>query len=502
MDIPAFSCKNSQKGFFLRHHLTLTISPEARGLMVEDGMITRWLEPGRHELSSGRPFYVHQFLVTEGHTHYTPELMAVAPEGYAEHVTLKPSQVAVLTRDGLPVGFLEPGQYILWQVRHEMRAWIYDVGEVVAPISDVFAPLVPASYMKTVQVNESQRALVYRDGVAVKWLEPGRHRLWARHHDITLKTLDVERSHIEATPEILALAPAGTVSELSVGPEELALIFEGGRLIATQGPGSYLVWQARVAREVKIYETRHARTLIPEHYWDQIPPSQLSTHTIQPYERGLLYVNGKFEELLMQGRYGVHEQGRDVLMHRVDMREQEFQIAGQEVMSADKVTLRINLIVKYRVVDALLSFEGHTSLHEALYTEVQMAARRLVSGEPLEGLLEARQQLREAMTRELSARARVWGVEVLQVDLKDLILPGEMKTLLNRVIEAQKQAEANVIIRREEAAATRAQANTAKTMANNQTMMRLKELEVLQGIAANISTLNVSVGQDAKLPLL
>ena len=69
------------------------------------------------------------------------------------------------------------------------------------------------------------------------------------------------------------------------------------------------------------------------------------------------------------------------------------------------------------------------------------------------------------------------GLEVLDPGVKDLVLPGEMKVLLNRVIEAQKEAEANVILRREETAATRSMAQTAKVLGENPLLVRLKELE-------------------------
>ncbi len=93
-------------------------------------------------------------------------------------------------------------------------------------------------------------------------------------------------------------------------------------------------------------------------------------------------------------------------------------------------------------------------------------------------------------------RAAAWGVEIVQADLKDMILPGEMKSLLNRVIEAQKQAEANVILRREQTASTRAQANAAKMMETNHALMRLKELETLKDIATTIDSLTVVVRGD------
>ena len=81
--------------------------------------------------------------------------------------------------------------------------------------------------------------------------------------------------------------------------------------------------------------------------------------------------------------------------------------------------------------------------------------------------------LRPAVTE----RAAALGLDVLDLGLKDLVLPGEMKALLNRVIEAQKEAEANVILRREETAATRSMAQTAKVLVENPLLVRLKELE-------------------------
>ena len=92
------------------------------------------------------------------------------------------------------------------------------------------------------------------------------------------------------------------------------------------------------------------------------------------------------------------------------------------------------------------------------------------------------------------ARAKALGVELIAVGIRDVILPGEMKDLMNKVTEAKKAAEANLIARREETATIRSQANTAKLLADNPTLMRLRELEVLEKVAAN-SKLNVVLGE-------
>ena len=113
---------------------------------------------------------------------------------------------------------------------------------------------------------------------------------------------------------------------------------------------------------------------------------------------------------------------------------------------------------------------------------------------------------RDAMTRFLEEdsipKTLRFGVRVERVGVKDVVLPGEMKTLLNRVIEAEKEAAANVILRREETAATRSLANTARVMAEQPVLLRLKELESMKEIAARIHEVRVVVGADGLKTLL
>jgi len=85
-------------------------------------------------------------------------------------------------------------------------------------------------------------------------------------------------------------------------------------------------------------------------------------------------------------------------------------------------------------------------------------------------------------------------VEVVSLGIRDIILPGDMKDLMNKVTEAKKAAEANLITRREETAAMRSQANTAKLLESNPVLMRLRELETLEKISGN-SKLSVVLGE-------
>ena len=168
-------------------------------------------------------------------------------------------------------------------------------------------------------------------------------------------------------------------------------------------------------------------------------------------------------------------------------------------MTADKVSLRINIIVRFQVTDPVRATEGTQSVREALYSEAQMTARRHVAGVTVDDLLEKRQAARAAMLSELSDRGEALGVSIAGIDLKDVILPGEMKAIFNQVIAAQKRAAANVITRREETAATRSLANTARMLENNPTLLKLKELEVLKDMASQVGELTVVATPDQLL---
>ena len=170
--------------------------------------------------------------------------------------------------------------------------------------------------------------------------------------------------------------------------------------------------------------------------------------------------------------------------------------AGQEVLTADKVTLRVNLVAEYRVADPVKAATAVADFAEALRLSVQLAYRRALGAKTLDAILSEKGIVDEEATGRVKAEMAAIGIEVTQLSLKDVILPGEMRELLNQVVAAEKAAEANVIRRREETNATRALLNTAKVMAENPVMLRLKELEALTEIAGKVERLTVHNGTE------
>ena len=138
----------------------------------------------------------------------------------------------------------------------------------------------------------------------------------------------------------------------------------------------------------------------------------------------------------------------------------------------------------------------------AVLAAVADQARDYVAAVTLDELLEGRDAMTRALEAQVVPRGRELGVTVARVGVKDVVLPGEMKLLLNKVIEAEKEAAANVIRRREEAAATRSMANTARTYADHPLLLELKRLEALESAAAQVDRLELVVGADALAKLV
>jgi regulator of protease activity HflC (stomatin/prohibitin superfamily) len=278
---------------------------------------------------------------------------------------------------------------------------------------------------------------------------------------------------------------------------ERASVWADGRLELALKPGVYALWT--VLRSVRV-DVVDARGALLEH--EQLAAvlalpganALLEPVAVEAGHVGLLFRDGRHEATLAPGAYALWKGVARAAVVTVDLREQMVDVAGQEIMTADKVTLRLNAVVTFKVVDALATVTAVEDHRQALYREAQLALRGVVGTRTLEALLGEK----EAVARELDAalRERVagFGVEVVSLGIRDVILPGEMKELMNKVIEAQKAAEAALITRREETAAMRSQANTARLMEQNPTLMRLREIEALEKVAEK-GRLSVVVGE-------
>jgi regulator of protease activity HflC (stomatin/prohibitin superfamily) len=338
-------------------------------------------------------------------------------------------------------------------------------------------------------IHEGQRGLLVRDGRLVEVLPPGRHRRWAWFARQHVELLDVRSGVTELGTPLERALPADA-TPLEVLADQASLVTRDGVPVRVVTAGRWALWPTEGRLDVTTVDLAPLRATIPPQFWP-LATGLVQDVVVRPFERVLVYVDGALVDVLGQGRYGLSTWQRKLELGRYDLREQELQVAGQELVTADKVSLRLNLLLKYAVVDPVAAAQSVHDLHDALYAEVQIATRQSVAAVTVDGLLERRVDLARDMVAHVADRAHTWGVEIRRLELKDVILPGEMKTLLNQVIEAEKRAAAQVILRREEVAATRSLANTARLMESNPVLMRLKETETLEKIADKIGNLTV-----------
>lgn len=306
-----------------------------------------------------------------------------------------------------------------------------------------------------------------------------------------------------ALPEVRAVIPPHWYGEVTVAPDQRGLVYKDGRPVVFLRPGIHRYWTLDESVRVEVLSIREPMPELTTELASVIPGAEYVDTTVREYERGLEYVRGRLVRTLEPGRYAVwsHPEAK-VEITKVDMRLAQVTLAGQELMTRDKVTLRLSLTVEYAVEDPALATHAVASVKDAMYLLVQLASREFVSGVTLDNLLGGRDAMTRYLHEDAVPKAKKFGVRVERIGVKDVVLPGEMKTLLNRVIEAEKEAAANVILRREETAATRSLANTAKVMADHPILLRLKELESLKEIASSIHEVRVVVGADGLKTLL
>jgi regulator of protease activity HflC (stomatin/prohibitin superfamily) len=345
-----------------------------------------------------------------------------------------------------------------------------------------------------IKVKLNERVVLFKDGLPVRALGPGRHILWGTRY--TEQRWNTDALSFKALPEIRAVLPETWFAEVSLGAYERGLLFRDGRAVTYLHAGTRWYWTVDPSVELKRLSMNEPLPKLDEETLKMFPTREVVRSTVQEHERGLRYVKGRLVDALGPGKYTLGSEDGAVRIALIDMRRVQVAITGQELMTRDKVTLRLTLSVEYRIEDPkkLVSTVDHA--RDTIYLAAQLAARDYVAGVTLDELLEGRDDMTRFLMEAVGPKAKAIGALVESIGAKDIVLPGEMKVLLNRVIEAEKAAAANIILRREEAAATRSMANTAKVMADNPTLMRLKELESLKEIAAEIGEVRLVVGSD------
>jgi len=364
-------------------------------------------------------------------------------------------------------------------------------------------------------VRKNERGLLFKDGDFVDFLEPGIYRYFdpflkiqVERYDLSVPEFNHRLTDFFIKEYAEAVARYFTIIEL--GSQQVALLSKNGRLTDILPPSSRtFYWKGIVdvtaefidisenfaVDSDKVAQLIHAKTdVLPKQVRESICSQEVPEHKV-----GLLYVDGQCLKTLSPGLHAYWQFNRHINIVIWDNRLQNIEVAGQEILSKDKVSLRINLAASYLVKDVLQAISVLPDPAAHLYKELQFGLRAAVGTRTLDELLENKNVINELVFTHIHDKMAELGIEVKNVGIKDIILPGEMKTILSKVVEAEKVAQANLIKRREETAATRSLVNTAKVMENNPTALRLKELEVLEKVTEKIGNISVYGGLEGLL---
>ncbi|HBB6760038.1 TPA: slipin family protein [Citrobacter amalonaticus] len=363
-------------------------------------------------------------------------------------ITIRKGQLGLLAKNGDYYQVLEAGEHRLpWFNTPEVLVVNLDGSEVPEALANYlrrFQPDWVTRYALAVDLNDSEAGALYMNEVLQEILPPSTRRLYWRA-DEALKLVRMDTRQVQVPAEVMNA-----------------------------------VLQPRRSGAVKGREA-------------------MLTVQVPAWHAGVLKIDGETQALLPPGLTAYWKVNHLVDAEVVDTRLQVLEVGGQEILTKDKVNLRLNLAANWRYRDVLQAFAQLTKPLDHLYRELQFALREAVGTRTLDELLEDKQVIDEVVSAQVKDRMAPYGIDVASLGVKDIVLPGDMKTILSRLVEAEKSAQANVIRRREETAATRSLLNTAKVMENNPVALRLKELETLERVAERIDKISVFGGLDQVL---
>ncbi|HDW8580093.1 TPA: slipin family protein [Escherichia coli] len=363
-------------------------------------------------------------------------------------ISVRKDQLALLSRNGDYYKVLHAGEHLLpWLNTPEVLLITLDGSEVPDVLADYlrrFQPEWVERYCVVADLSETEAGALYMDGILLEILPPSTRRLyWRVEDDLTLVRMSTQQVQVQT--------------------EVMNAVLQPRRKGVVKGRDAILTVQ------------------------------------VPAWHVGVLKIDGETQALLPPGLTAHWKINHLVEAEVVDTRLQVLEVSGQEILTKDKVNLRINLAANWRYSDVLLAFSQLTKPIDHLYRELQFALREAVGTRTLDELLEDKQVIDDVVSEQVKSRMLPFGMEIASLGVKDIVLPGDMKNILAQLVEAEKSAQANVIRRREETAATRSLLNTAKVMENNPVALRLKELETLERVAERIDNISVFGGLDQVL---
>lgn len=348
--------------------------------------------------------------------------------------------------------------------------------------------------MKRVKIDAYKIGLVLKNGSIRRVLDEGSHWLWGGQV-VVFDTMVPFKSELDLDVVLKNTDVASRLEVFTVKEKQLLLVFDNSILKEVCTTGRYAFWKDAKAYEFILADTEGISLdeRIPKASYENIKlRTAIRKFTVGSFEKALLLVDNHLKEVLSPGTYYFWNNSTPIEVRGVDMRMQQMEISGQELLSKDKATLRISFFVKYQVADIQKALIDNKEHEKQLYVLMQLLLRGFVGSFTLDELLTRKESLSKEILNESVSKADVLGIKVMDAGVRDIILPGDMKEIMNQVLIAEKKAQANIIMRREETASVRSMLNTAKLMEENEMLWKLKEMEYVEKIADKIGEITIS----------
>jgi hypothetical protein len=416
-----------------------------------------------------------------------------------KRITIETFQVGLVFKDKKLIRVLTEGTYILFGNNKDIE--YFSMKEAFNPNQDLDVLLkneTLAGMLQVIEVPEYQVALKFVNKSFKEVLIAGKYAFWKNVDDIQFSFANMAIQFMPPTNLDIMLQNetlATMLDVIEVADNEIALQYVNGNFKEIYTAGRYAFWKGVLnykfvtidLNDLNISETIDKSIL-------EYPKLKafVRRYEVLNYEKGLLFINGEFIKIVEPGVYNFWNNANRVEIKAADLRQQQMEISGQELLTKDKANLRINFFAKYQVTDIQKALTENKDYEKQLYILMQLALRAYVGGFTLDELLTKKDDIAQAILAETKVKVAQLGVEVFDAGIRDIILPGDMKEIMNQVLVAEKKAQANTIMRREETASMRSMLNTAKLMEENEMLWKLKEMEYVEKIADKIGEITIS----------
>lgn len=349
--------------------------------------------------------------------------------------------------------------------------------------------------MKRIKVNAYQVGLVFKNDEYKRMLTTGTYWFWTNE---VVWVYDITKPFYPTVPLDILLqdqALADILNIVEVKDGELVLVYQNGVLDQVLRTGRYAFWKSIIKYDfmkVDISKIEMDARIDRVTLSNPLLAPYVRSVSIENYESAVLFVDGKYQGVLESGVYYWWKNSITVNAVRIDIRNQQLEVNGQEILTKDKAAIRINAWAQYKLADIEKAILNNKEYDKQLYVAVQLALRQYIGNYTLDELLDKKESIGGFVVATVQEKAAELGVKLKEFGIRDIILPGDVREIMNQVLVAEKKAQANIIMRREETASTRSLLNTAKLMEENAMLWKLKEMEYVEKIAEKISNISVS----------